>query len=150
MKNIFLLLITCIFLFGSCTETIVEIDEDNFRNNSSEIVACHSGQDWTKEDLEDAIIGKWEYVIGWCGWTGLIEPDFDKQTIKVDKDGTAIIKTDKDEEATTWEVVTYNNNNNNNNNLTVEIKGFGSFYVCGDKITTYTSPTDGCDLTFSK
>ncbi len=140
MKNTFLLLIVCVFLFGSCTETIVEIDEENFANNSSEIVVCHNDLDWSEEDLEDAIIGKWEYVIGWCDWTGLIEPEFDKQTIKFEKDGTAIIKTDKEEEATTWEVV----------GTVVKVESLGNFFVCGDKITTYTSPVDGCDLTFSK
>ena len=144
MKNLFILLSACVFLLGSCTETIVEIDEENFANNSYNIVSCHNEQDWTKEDLESAVIGKWEYVIGWCGWTGLIEPDFDKQTIKFEEDGTATIKTDKEEETTTWEVF------ESNGNRKIMVEDFGAFYVCGDKITTYSSPRDGCDRTFSK
>lgn len=144
MKNILLLLISCCFLFGSCTEEIIKIDEENFRDNSYKIVDCHNGQNWSEEGLKEAITGKWTYVIGWCGRAGLITPDFDKQTIKIKSDGTATIKTDGKEEATTWKIVNYNEN------LTVEIKDLGSFYVCGDKITTYTTPVDGCDLTFSK
>jgi hypothetical protein len=143
MKNIFLLLITCGFLFGGCTEEIIEIDEENFQDNSYKIVECHNEQNWTEEDLEDAITGKWTYVIGWCGWTGLITPDFDKQTIKIEDDGTAIIKTDDEEESTTWEIINYRT-------MSVHIENLGNFYVCGDKITSYASPTDGCDLTFSK
>ncbi len=159
MKNILLLLAVNVFLLVGCIETvdevieieeepsietIVEIDEENFASNSSKIVRCHIDQNWSEEKIKIAIIGKWKYVIGWCGWTGLITPDFDEQSIIFREDGTAIIKTDADEETTTWEVIT------SNTSVGIGVEGFGGFYVCGDKITTYTSPSDGCDLTFSK
>ena len=139
MKNTFLLLIACLFLFASCTDSIIEIDEENFRGNSSKIVGCHDAQNWSEKDLKEAIIGKWKYEIGWCGWTGLITPDFDKKTLKFENDGTVIIKTDKEERTKTWEV--------KGSGLVV---GLTTYYVCGDKITTYGSPQDGCDLIYSK